>query len=160
MNKTLVTFFALSIALLSFSCGSKAEFESYNNLSDMEWYYDSLQTFKIPIKSTDKSYDLNYNIRYSRSYPYYNIYVKYALFDPKGNEVESGVKESILFDSKTGVPKGEGVATFWDFQENILSANKFKEEGEYTLRLGHFMRKEMDTLKNVAAVGVRLIEKK
>lgn len=152
--------FTLSVLiLLAFqltSCDANRVFEKNVELPQKMWLADSTVHFEFTLASSKKRYNLYYNIRNTRSYPFQNIYVRYHLHDTLGNEVGKSLINQDLFDPKTGRPYGSGIGDVFDHQFLILENYKFDRVGVYQFNLQHYMRP--DTLQEIVSVGLRLEE--
>ena len=144
----------LVIALQLSSCDDRRLYEKNVELQEKMWLADSIVNFKFTLESSQKKYNLYYNIRNTRSYPFQNIYVRYHLEDTLGNVIRKELINQDLFDQKTGRPFGSGMGDVFDHQFPILTNYKFDRAGVYQFSLQHYMRP--DTLQEIISVGLRL----
>jgi gliding motility-associated lipoprotein GldH len=136
-------------------CDSTRVFEKNENLPDRIWRVDDVKTFDFEITDTLSAYNLYYNVRNARNYPYSRIFVTYTLGDTLGNVADTRLVYDQLFSQKTGKPLGQsgiGDAYFnsFPFLENFT----FAAPGVYRVTLQQYNR--MDELPEVLAVGLRV----
>ncbi|TRX53702.1 gliding motility lipoprotein GldH [Fulvivirga sp. M361] len=151
-----ITLCLMMLALQLTSCDTDRIYEKNIELPKKLWLADSAIHFEFKLASSQKRYNLYYNIRNTRSYPFQNIYVRYNLNDTLGNLVSKELINQDLFDPKTGKPYGSGLGDIFDHQFTILKNHKFDQVGVYQFSLQHYMRP--DTLKEIISVGMRLEE--
>lgn len=148
-------FVVFLIALLGLTaCDSSRVYEENIEFDNKIWAADSTVDFEFSIDNAQQPYNLYYNLRNTRSYPFQNIYVIYSLKDTLGNKIDSTLVNRDLFHPKTGKPFGSGLGDVFDHQFKILSDYRFDQPGVYRLKLQQFMRP--DSLTEVVAVGVRV----
>jgi hypothetical protein len=70
------------------------------------------------------------------------------------NELLSDLENLILFDSKTGQPKGSGLGDVFDHQFELVEKFQFQKQGSYTMKYQQFMR--IDSLPMIHFVGARI----
>ncbi len=146
-----VSLLCLLVVSLLVSCNSNRVFEDYTNLEHQEWHKDSLVVFEVEISDNNIPHDLSITLRYHLDYAYHNIYYQFQLLDDNGGVLETGMKEVVLFDPKTGKPLGSGISDAFDVQSAFLSNYKFPSAGKYTVSLQQYMR--MEKLPNIISVG-------
>ena len=135
-------------------CDGSRVFEEKITFSNLYWHKDNVATFNFEIEDTDAAYNLFYTIRNSSTYPYYNLYVNYDLRDSVGQAVKQDLQEMVLFDSKTGKPKGSGSGDLFDHKIPVLENLRFENKGAYRLKLTQYMR--LDSLPDIASIGLRI----
>ncbi|MEQ8239361.1 MAG: gliding motility lipoprotein GldH [Cyclobacteriaceae bacterium] len=150
MNK----FFYFLLILGLFACDENRLFEDNYALTENYWHVDSAARFSFEVNDPQQPYDIFINIRNSSAYPYYNLYVKYTLEDSLGKEKFSSLENLILFDAKTGEPKGSGLGDLFDHQFKLMEKYQFPQAGTYSLKYQQFMR--IDSLPMVYFVGARV----
>lgn len=143
----------VGLAVSLWSCTNNVAYNSFQDLEDGNWLYDSTTVFNFSVDNASSPYDLNYNVRYNLDYPYYNLYVKYELMDDQGKLLRASMQEANLMHPDTGVPLGSGESIF-DSQLSLLDDYKFPTEGKYQFKIRQYMR--VDTLPGILAVGVTL----
>jgi gliding motility-associated lipoprotein GldH len=149
--------FAFCTCLL-LACGKDYTYEGYKTLPKKEWIVDSVASFPFKITEQTKFYTLSYTIRNTLRYPYYNIFVNYELLDASGKVLLSKQMDNNLLNPKTGEPYGTGLGDMYDHDFLLLENYHFPTAGDYTLKLKQQMR--LDTLPEIVAVGVKIMEKK
>ncbi|MEQ9297246.1 MAG: gliding motility lipoprotein GldH [Cyclobacteriaceae bacterium] len=151
--KTSLSFLCSMFLLLSItSCDFDKIYDDYVDLENQIWHVDSLPHFQFEVEDASQSYQIEYKVRYALGYPYQNLYVTYYLEDDADNLISSDLQEIILFDSKTGEPKGSGLGDIFDYQVAGLPNVKFPKAGKYHFRLKQFMRQE--ELPFIISVGI------
>jgi gliding motility-associated lipoprotein GldH len=158
LKNTIYLLFALLSMINLTACGKKSHFEGYKNLAEKRWIVDSAAVFQFEVAEDTKSYQIYYNIRNTISYPYYNLYLNYELLDASGKVVVAQRTENNLLNPKTGEPYGKGIGDLYAHEFVALQNFKFPKKGSYTLKLKQDMR--LDTLPEIVAVGVRVVENK
>lgn len=148
--------YSWTIALLFalWACDPARVYERNVDLAEAVWHKDSLVHFQINVADTSVPYHLSVNVRNASAYPYYNLYLKYALTDSVGKILHSELKDFHLFDPKSGRPLGDGLGDLFDHRFRILENMKFPGPGSYRLSVQHYMR--VDQLPLVVSVGARL----
>lgn len=141
---------ALLFMFLLTGC-TKYMHEEYRDLENQVWVYSDAQTFDVSIPEGNTSCDLLANIRYSLSYPFYNLYLKYELRNEDGKILRTSILESNLMDAKTGKPLGNGGGGVYD-REIFIEKLSIDNPGTYHVTLSQYMRQ--DTLVGVSAVGL------
>lgn len=156
MHKVFVCLSAALLLVLS-ACDPSRVYEQNVELPDNNWTVDNAPVFKFAIEDTTKRYNVYFNVRYSLSYDYYNLYLRHQLTAPDSTELSSKLHELHLMDAKTGKPAGKGSSDTYDLQALALKDVAFPQAGTYTLRLTQYMRR--DPLPNIQAIGIRVEEK-
>lgn len=144
----------LLITLIIASCEKNRVYEVNKMLDNDQWSIKDSLLFDFTIIDTIPEYDFLYNIRYSASYPYYNLYIRYYLLDSVYNELESRQNNMDLFDPKTGNPLGSGMGDYYDRQIVFLQNRRMPYSGRYCIKAVHYMRDE--PLKGIASFGIRI----
>jgi gliding motility-associated lipoprotein GldH len=137
------------------SCQSDAVFDQTKSLAESGWIQKNHLTFPFEIQDTSKSYDLRVALRQSNDYPFYNLYFNCRVLTDKQGIWKKAIAEAILYDTKTGKPKGGGVGDMYSHSYTIFKRLKFPKPGKYQVELEQFMR--TDTLSGVVSVGASLI---
>lgn len=143
-----------TILFLVSSCDSKRVFEGKKDFSDRLWVFNNPAEFYFDIDDTDVAYNLLFNIRNTAKYQYQNIYLQYYLEDSTGRLLSKELKNIQLFNSKTGIPFGQGLGDIYDIEKTFLENYTFEHQGKYKLRIDQFMRQ--DSLAEVLSVGLRV----
>jgi len=150
-------FFALLafLVFLLLACDERRIYEDSQDFRERNWKVTDTPRFEFAIRDPGSKYNLYCNIRNSLDYPYARLFVRYALRDSAGVELQRKLVSEFLFDQKTGQPFGRsGLGDVFDHQFLLLNDYEFKQPGKYRLELEQFMR--MDTLRGILAVGVRV----
>jgi gliding motility-associated lipoprotein GldH len=147
------------ITLLA-ACTGSSDFKEIRDFKNYEWPILKKESFEFTIADTSKTYQINYLIRTSVSYPFYNLYLNQTLSDFTGKTIVSSMDEIILFDEKTGKPFGDGLGDIYDnrVQAPKLSNYKFKKPGKYKWAISHNMRP--DPLTGILSIGAEVIKSK
>ena len=141
------------IVLLS-SCDVNRVYEKNTDLTERIWLEDSVVEFDVRLDDASMPYNVYANVRNGSSYPFYNLYMQYAIVDSTGREVKKNLENLILFEPKTGEPYGSGLGDVFDHQIPILKGYYFPDVGTYKVRMQQYMRR--DTLEEIYSVGVRV----
>lgn len=151
--KTSASLWGLVILIMSItSCDFDKVYDNYVDLENQVWHVDSLPHFEFEIDDASIDYQIEYKVRYALGYPYQNLYVTYYLEDDGSNLISSDLQEIVLFDSKTGEPRGSGLGDIFDYQVMGLPNVKFPKAGKYHFRLKQFMRQE--ELPFIMSIGI------
>jgi gliding motility-associated lipoprotein GldH len=143
------------ISVLSSSCQSDTVFDQSESLAEHGWVQKKQIVFPFEIQDTTKTYDLQVAMRQSNDYPFYNLYFNCRLIHENQGVWKKAFAEAILYDPKTGKPKGGGVGDMYSHSYTILKGLKFPRRGKYQVELEQYMR--TDTLVGVVSVGASLI---
>jgi gliding motility-associated lipoprotein GldH len=156
MNHRFALRWAFTISLLSLlsACDPNQVFEQNIDFENNSWDVQQKPAFTFAIQDTTASYDVFFNVRYTPTYGFYNLYMKHTLTGPAGLVPPSLLHQVLLMDAKTGEPKGDGTGDIFDLQVLALANRHFAKAGSYTLTLEQYMRQ--DQLPGLMAVGVRV----
>jgi gliding motility-associated lipoprotein GldH len=144
------------ISLLSSSCQSDAVFDQTESLAATGgWVQKKHIDFPFEIQDTLQSYDLRVAIRQSNDYPFYNLYFNCRVLDAQQGILKKGFAEAMLYDPKSGKPKGGGVGDMYSHSYTIFKGLKFRRPGKYHVDLEQYMR--TDTLTGVVSIGASLV---
>jgi gliding motility-associated lipoprotein GldH len=143
------------ISLLSSSCQSDAVFDQTESLAATGWVQKKRIDFPFEIQDTLQSYDLRVAIRQSNDYPFYNLYFNCRVLDAQQGILKKGFAEAMLYDPKSGKPKGGGVGDMYSHSYTIFKGLKFPRSGKYHVELEQYMR--TDTLAGVVSIGASLV---
>ncbi|MDH5475349.1 MAG: gliding motility lipoprotein GldH [Cyclobacteriaceae bacterium] len=152
-------FFKLPFIIILFfginSCDDTRIYEQNSSFDNQFWMADSSKVFEIDIVDESLAYNVYLNMRNSSTYPYYNIYVNYSLYDSLGSVIVKKLENNHLFEPKSGRSLGQsGIGDVFDHQFLILKNHEFNHSGKFTFELQQYMR--TDTLKGVLSVGIRV----
>ena len=139
------------LALMTAACQHNTVYESFRVFEDGQWIADSVLVFDFTIDDNAQPYQLNYHVRNTIDYPFYNLYVKYELQDSTGKILEASMHETTLMDPMTGRPLGEGIGDFYNHDITLKPEHRFPYNGKYQFQIKQYMRP--DTLLQIHAVG-------
>lgn len=145
---------SIFVFFLLFSCDSSRIYEDYVDFENAFWHIDSVKTFSFQIEDTTHKYNLYATIRNASSYPFYNLYYQFQLTDAQDSIITEALKESNLFNPKTGKPYGSGLGDLFDHSFLLDEGTTFPRSGNYKIKLQQSMRK--DTLPFILSVGVKV----
>ena len=150
MRRILILLLIVELA----ACDDSRIIDQNADIPNSLWLVDSVKTFQFEIKDAGLSYNLYANITNTIDYPYYNLYYRYRLSDSLDLTLESALLNCILFDAKTGEPRGGGVGDIFDHRAPILKNYQFANPGKYSISLQQYMR--TDSLPGIRTVGARV----
>jgi gliding motility-associated lipoprotein GldH len=142
----------LGVAWLMACSDPKTVFKEYADIPDGRWFVKNTPAFSFRIADASVLYNLFYNVRNAKSYPYYNLYLTRFLTDSTGKLLESRLDELILMDEKTGKPLGDGLGDIFDHKVLIRQGYRFPHPGLYKLTVKQYMRQ--DPLPDVLSLGL------
>lgn len=147
----------LSFILIGFSsCSFDNEYNSYADIPDYTWESKESLVYDIEIDEPGhKKFDLYYDIRYGLQYPFRNLYIVYSLSDTLGNPIKEGRQNLLLFEDKTGRPKGDGLGDIFDYEFLSLEGIELPH-GKYKLSVSQIMRQEK--LPYIMSFGIKIKE--
>jgi gliding motility-associated lipoprotein GldH len=82
------------------------------------------------------------------------LYFSPSILDAKGTTIQKGLAEAILYDPKTGKPKGAGFGDIYEKKFLVYPALSFPKQGKYQIQLEQAMR--VDTLAGMVSIGLVL----
>ena len=142
------------ILLLSLGCDDKRVYEDKKDFPEKYWVFNNPADFEFEIDNSEQAYNLLFSVRNTSKYQYQNIYLQYYLEDSTGRLLSSELKNILLFNTKTGVPLGQGLGDIFDIERTFLENYTFENVGKYRLRIDQFMRQ--DSLPEILSVGLRV----
>ncbi len=148
MRLLLLLFTLITLA----SCETNTVFKDNVDLQDAKWPVKTVPSFSFEIKDITKTYNLYYNLRNTKSYPYYNLYVTRTLIGPGGKTIGRNLDELILANPTTGKPTGNGLGDIYDHKFLAIKNQKFPSPGTYTFKVEQYMRQ--DPLPEIQSVGL------
>lgn len=142
------------------ACTGSSDIKEIRNFKGNEWEIAKKESFTFKVTDTLKTYNFNYLLRNSISYPYYNIYLSQSLIDPDNKIVSTSLDEIILFNEKTGKPYGDGLGDIFDnrIAAPKLTKIKLKKAGTYKWIISHNMRP--DPLTGIMSLGIEVLGNK
>lgn len=141
----------LFTALLISSCEDRPLYEEVRDIEGAWAFSDSL-SFTLPVPDTSAAYDLVVDVSHSKSYPFQNLYLKIATTYPSG-AYASDILNIDLAD-KAGNWKGSCSGDLCNFSSPFKRFFSFKENGNYSIRVIQYTRKEM--LEGVHSIELEL----
>jgi gliding motility-associated lipoprotein GldH len=151
MMKHLFLLLAGATMYMLVSCNQTYVFNNNVEFPKAQWAIKDSLVFKVDIKDPKIPYRLFYNVRNTKDYPYYNLFVKRYMYNAKGQQLTSNISELILHDETTGKPKGSGLGDIYDQRINLKGAFQFPEAGQYTIVIKQYMRQ--NPLPEVVSFG-------
>ncbi len=148
MRNLLFLFLAFALA----ACDPDLVFNDNVDIEEGKWFVKQVPSFGFDIPDASARYNVYYNLRNGRAYPYYNLYLTRYLFDAKGKLVEKKLDQLFLADATTGKPLGTGLGDLFDHKVLALKEYRFPAPGRYTLKIEQYMRQ--NPLPDVFSVGV------
>lgn len=136
-----------------FACDSSRIFEEFEDING-SWAVGDTSIFRVEIDSGSLPYDIDFHVKNQMSYPFHNLYFQVIIEGPDGHEISRDLKEVILFDPKTGKPRGSGLADSFESSVRIYEDIQFDQPGMYRFMVNQFMR--MDTLPAIERVGLKV----
>jgi gliding motility-associated lipoprotein GldH len=147
----------LVLSLLLTACGeSGVALDETASFDEMGWIQKQPVSFNVSIPDSLSSYAVYVVVRQNNSYPFYNLYISPSILDAKGKTIQKGLAEAILYDPKTGKPKGAGFGDIYEKKFIVYPALKFPRKGNYKIQMEQSMR--VDTLAGMVSIGL-LLEK-
>ena len=145
------------LGLLLTACGDAGvALNETKSFDEMGWIQKQPIVFEVTIPDSVSSYAVYAVLRQNNSYPFYNLYFSPSIIDAKGKTIQKGLAEAILYDPKTGKPKGAGFGDIYEKKFLVYPALKFPQKGIYKIQMEQSMR--VDTLAGMVSFGL-LLEK-
>jgi gliding motility-associated lipoprotein GldH len=118
------------------------------------WIQKQPIRFNVEVADSMRSYSAFVVVRQNNAYPFYNLYFSPSILDAKGTTIQKGLAEAILYDPKTGKPKGAGFGDIYEKKFLVYRALTFPKPGKYQIQVAQAMR--VDTLAGLVSFGLRL----
>jgi len=147
----------LFLMLFSFSlsnCSDGTIYNKYKDLNEGYWSVNEPLSFEFTINDTSQNYQLDYYVRNSMQYDYYNLYIAYSLENGQGDTLRSSMHESNLVDPTSGKPFGSSAGDYYDHQIPLFDDFHFSDTGTYKFSMRQYMRE--DTVMGIHAMGLRV----
>jgi gliding motility-associated lipoprotein GldH len=106
------------------------------------------------VEDTAQPYDIIYRIRYDLDYPYYNLYVKFAVTDSGGKVYYQDRHELVLLDAQTGKPLGTGLGGVYEKEFTAIQKIHLSKKGLYKIKISQYMR--LNSLPGIHEFGIRI----
>jgi len=147
-------------SLLVSACNSDSVHKDLVDFDGYEWAAADVKSFDFEIEDNSRIFQVNYLLRNALQYPFSNIYLKSALKDSSGNVLVQGMEVLVLFDEKTGKPKGDGLGDLFDHRIGAAQYKdlKFPYNGKYSFEIQQSMRP--DPLVGIMSIGFEILEPK
>lgn len=150
------------ITIILISCNGKIVESDYVATNSGVWNKDNSVSFTFSSPDTLNTYDVFINLRNDNTFPYSNLFLITELDFPNETTIKDTLEYQMALPSGEWLGKGSGSIKenkLW-YKENIV----FPENGVYTLKVSHAMRKNGNVdgvvdLEGVTDVGFQ-IEKK
>lgn len=133
-------------------CDTNAVFKDNVDIPEGRWFVKQVPSFGFDIQDTTVRYNVFYNVRSGRTYPFYNLYLTRYLYDARGKLIGKNLDQLLLADATTGKPLGTGLGDLYDHKVLALKAYQFPASGHYTVKIEQYMRQ--NPLPDVYSVGV------
>ncbi len=162
MNPNIVSTLIIFSALFVSACNRDFVFDDYKTIPQIGWHKDSITTFNIPKLDTTKTYNLFINARNNNKYAFSNLFLITKMEYPNGKH------QIDTLEYEMAHPNGEWIGTGGHVIENKLWYKQhfpFQEKGQYTIQIGHAMRRNgnengIEFLKGITDIGFRIEEAK
>jgi gliding motility-associated lipoprotein GldH len=141
------------IAAMFTACEDNRIYDSHLDIKNGFWNETEALTFDFEIKEK-KPYAVIYNIRYSNTYPYYNLYVHYYLTDSAGKSISDHLQRMDLFTPTSGEPLGKGLGDLYDRRILAIPHFTFPYPGKYKMKVKQYMRQSQ--LPGIASFGLSI----
>jgi gliding motility-associated lipoprotein GldH len=153
MSKFFEYFLYLSLVFI-IACDKNTAFNSNQDFANAQWHIKDTAKFIIDISDPTPTYSLYYNVRNSRKYPYYNLFVTRYVYDATGKKTEEKLNELLLANETTGQNLGTGLGDIYDHKILVHKAYKFAKSGKYTFEIKQYMRQ--DPLPEILSFGIAI----
>ena len=138
------------------ACGGDELINERHSMGETGWIQKNKVEIPFEITDTSQVYEMQVAIRQTNTYSFYNLYFISEILNDQGRRLKKAEAEAILYDAKSGKPKGSGLGDMYSHSYTIFKNLKFPKSGNYRIRLQQNMR--MDTLEGVVSVGASLIK--
>jgi gliding motility-associated lipoprotein GldH len=141
--------------LLFFACSdSNVVLDETATFDESGWIQKQPIHFNVEVADSVSLYTAYVVVRQNNAYPFYNLYFSPSIVDAQGKTIQKGLAEAILYDPKTGKPKGAGFGDIYEKKFLIYRALHFPKPGKYAIYVAQSMR--VDTLAGMVSFGIRL----
>lgn len=146
------------LELLFIACGNTGvALDETKNFEESGWIQKQPIQFEVNVADSLAGYRMYVVVRQNNAYPFYNLYFSPSILDASGKTIQRGLAEAILYDPKTGKPKGDGFGDIYEKKFLVYANLKFPRNGKYRIQMAQSMR--VDTLAGIVSMGL-LLEKK
>ncbi|MCY7351736.1 MAG: gliding motility lipoprotein GldH [Cytophagaceae bacterium] len=150
--KNLTGCFLVALAGWLVGCDTNAIFNDNVDIPEGKWFVKQVPSFGFDVSDTTARYNVFYNVRNGRAYPYYNLYLTRYLYNAQGKLISKKLDQLFLADATTGKPLGTGLGDLYDHKILALPAYQFPAAGRYTVKIEQYMRQ--NPLPDVYSVGI------
>jgi gliding motility-associated lipoprotein GldH len=141
--------------ILFLGCDSSRLFEENSDFENKVWTSGDIRSFTFDIDDPDLGYNVYFNVRNTKNYPHYNLYISYLLKDSLNRIITEELKNVNLFDPKTGKPEGHSsLGNIFDHQFLLMENYNFESTGTKKIQLQQYMR--YDSLPEIVSAGIRI----
>ena len=142
-----IIFILLPLVLIFSSCGEKHVHYSEKIFENFKWAHSEKFISSVNIESTEKQYDIAFQIKHNQSYPFENIYLRIS-DDFNGTEFTDTV--NINLSNNYGNWKGDKSGNTFELNTILRKSHKFPKKGNYNIIIEQFTR--ADSLSGVSSV--------
>jgi gliding motility-associated lipoprotein GldH len=162
MKNKILNLSLLVFSLLFFSCNDQAVFNEYQKF-DGSWAKKQKLVFNTEQKDTKTVYNLFFNIRNNKDYPFDNLYLISKMTQPDGKVLVDTLEYEMAY--KDGKLMGQG---FSDVKESKLWYKEnysFPKPGKYKIEIEHALRQTgkvepLKVLEGVTEFGLSIEKRK
>lgn len=152
-------FFCFIAILVSISCDSNKEYDSYQSIENSLWKLNEPVVFEVDIEQAEAQQNVFLNVRTDSNYPYRNLYIISKMILPNGAVLQDTLEYEMA--DAFGNRLGAGITDVKDNKLYYLENYKFPKKGTYVFEFHQAMRKRGDIkgieeLKGITAVGLRI----
>jgi gliding motility-associated lipoprotein GldH len=98
------------------ACQTDTLVDQQVSLSEQGWLQKNKIFIDFQVTDTSKSYDVRVAFRQSNEYPFYNLYFVPKILNADGKVIKRAFAEALLYDAKTGKPRGSGLGDMYSHQ--------------------------------------------
>jgi len=139
----------LCLILVMSSCGGTGQ-QLERKFDDKGWRYADSLVFPIDNADTSSARQLRVQLELNDNYPYSNLYLKFRVKTPKGQQSQS-LTEFILSDPLGNWNVDKSWFGGYKFEQVLVKNIRLQETGQYEIHIAQFMRN--DTLPGVSRVS-------
>lgn len=148
----------LLLAILLFSCDKSRVFDEYKKL-DGVWKKNDKVEFIFESNDSIHPYNLFFNIRNNKEYPFNNLYLIVTLVQPD-QKIKTDTLEYLMAEPD-GTLLGTGFSDIKESKLWYLEDFIFKQKGSYKIKIEHALRETgkidgVQELKGITEVGFRV----
>ncbi|MFZ4399125.1 MAG: gliding motility lipoprotein GldH [Bacteroidales bacterium] len=126
------------LGIIVFTACSKGKiFEKHHEFENYTWNRFKPVFFEVPVKNTEKEYNVYLTLRHITQYPYDDLRVNLTIYSPSGDERTT--MHTFLIKDKEGKFLGEGAGDLWDIKLLAKGKLMFNKEGTYKFQIDNLM---------------------